>query len=44
MQNAMVHLGGYLPEILDGACLWIVDFSGAAGNVLQGDVRFAEDT
>lgn len=44
MQNAMIHLGGFLPEVLDNACLWFVDFAGVATNVLQGDIRFAEDT
>jgi hypothetical protein len=44
MQNAMIHLGGFLPEVLDNACLWFVDFAGAANNIIQGDIRFAEDT
>lgn len=42
--NPMIHLGGFMPEVLDNACLWLVFFSANATGVALGELRFAEDT
>jgi hypothetical protein len=41
--NAMLDFGGFMPEIVDNACLWpIIHAIGTSAGV-QADLRFAED-
>jgi hypothetical protein len=42
--NGYVYLGGFLPEILDNACLYLINHPSVASGAITGDIHFAEDT
>ncbi len=41
--NSFLHLGGFMPEVLDNACLYFLNHAAVASAGIVGDMRFSED-